>query len=146
MTGPEFAFNAFNAFEVRPPALTEYAESLHARAAELASVGEAVAAVRVEDRWFGRLPQSGLLADRYAAHHQEVLAEAAELTAWLAAATLGLAEYAARYSSADRVVAGAAEAVGTALGVRIEIPGSERDDPHEPHEPNAVAPGDGAHE
>ncbi|MEY9907161.1 hypothetical protein ABIA35_003386 [Catenulispora sp. MAP12-49] len=133
MSGPG---SSFDAFEVRPAVLTGYAESLRARAAELASVGEAVAAVRVEHRWFGRLPQSGLLADRCAAHQHEVLAEAGELTAWLAAATLGLAECAARYSSADRVVAGVADAVQTALGVGIEIPGSE---------PDEVVPGNGTH-
>lgn len=121
MTGPEFAF------EVRPRVLTAYAESLHARAADLASVGEAVAAVRVERDWFGRLPQSGFLADRYAAHHRGLLAEVGELTGWLAAATLGLAESAARYSAADRVVAGAAGAVDAALGVGIGIPGPGAD-------------------
>ncbi|MEY9934319.1 hypothetical protein ABH926_008984 [Catenulispora sp. GP43] len=130
MTGPEFAF------EVRPPVLTAYAESLRVGAAELASVGEAVAAVRVERGWFGRLPQSGFLADRCAAHQQEVLAEAGQLAAWLAAATLGLAESAGRYSAADRVVAGVAGAVETALGVGIEIPGSE---------PDEAGPGNGTH-
>jgi len=117
MTGPGFAF------EVRPPLLTAYAESLHARTAELAAVGEAVAAVRVERGWFGKLPQSGFLADRYRAHREGVLAEVAELAVWLAAATRGLAESAGRYSAADRVVAGVAGAVEAALGVGIEIPG-----------------------
>ena len=141
MTGPEFAF------EVRPRVLTAYAESLHARAADLASVGEAVAAVRVERDWFGRLPQSGFLADRYAAHHRGMLAEVGELTGWLAAATLGLAESAARYSAADRVVAGAAGAVETALGVGIGIPGTGEDMPEDtPEDARASVdvPGDGA--
>ncbi|MEY9862477.1 uncharacterized protein YukE [Catenulispora sp. GAS73] len=119
MTGPGFAF------EVRPPLLTAYAESLHARTAELAAVGEAVAAVRVERGWFGKLPQSGFLADRYRAHQEGVLAEVADLAGWLAAATRGLAESAGRYSAADRVVAGVAGAVETALGVGIEIPGPD---------------------
>lgn len=105
MSGPEFAF------EVRPRSLAAYAESLHACAADLAAAGEAVAAVRVEREWFGRLPQSGFLADRYAAHRDEVLARVRELSGWFAAARLGLAESAERYSAADRVVAGAAEAV-----------------------------------
>lgn len=118
MTGAEFAF------EVRPGVLSAYAESLDARAAELASVGEAVAAVRVERGWFGKLPQSGFLCERYATHHQEMLAEARELAAWLTAATRGLAESAGRYSAADQAVAGAAGAVDTALGVGIEIPES----------------------
>jgi hypothetical protein len=122
MTGPEFAF------EVRPQVLAGYAESLRARAADLASAGEAVAAVRVERGWFGKLPQAGFLADRYAAHQREVLAEAGELVAWLAAATAGLAECAGRYSAADRVVAGAAGAVEAALGVGIEIPGPAHGD------------------
>ena len=129
MTGPEFAF------EVRPRVLTAYAESLHARAADLAAVGEAVAAVPVERDWFGRLPQSGFLADRYAAHQRGVLAEAGELAAWLAAAGLGLAESAGRYSAADRGVAGVAGSVAAALEVGIEIPGdggSERDASGEP--------------
>lgn len=119
MTGAEFAF------EVQPQLLTSCAQSLRARAAELASAGEAMAAVRVERSWFGKLPQSGLLAERYAAHHQGTLAEAGELIAWLAAAALGLAESAGRYSAADRVVAGAAGAVEAALEVGIEIPGAE---------------------
>ena len=119
MTVPEFAF------EVWPPLLTSYAESLHARAAELAAVGEAVAALPVERGWFGKLPQAGFLADRYAAHRHGVLADAGELAAWLAAATLGLTETAGRYSAADRVVAGAAGAVEASLGVGIEIPGTE---------------------
>ena len=117
MTGPGFAF------EVRPPLLTAYAESLRARTAELAAVGEAVAAVRVERGWFGKLPQSGFLADRYHAHQEDVLADVADLAVWLAAATRGLAESAGRYSSADRVVAGVAGAVAAALDVGIEIPG-----------------------
>lgn len=121
MTGPEFAF------EVRPQVLAAYAESLRARAAELASAGEAVAAVRVERGWFGKLPQAGFLADRYAAHQQGVLAEAGDLAAWLTAATAGLAACADRYSTADRVVAGAAGAVEAALGVGIEIPGIAAD-------------------
>jgi len=130
MTGPGFAF------EVRPPLLTAYAESLHARTAELAAVGEAVAAVRVERGWFGKLPQSGFLADRYRGHQDGVLAEVGDLAVWLAAATRGLAESAGRYSSADRVVAGVAGAVEAALGVGIEIPGpataadSASSDPH----------------
>ena len=105
MTGSEFAF------EVRPQVLEVYAGSLHAGAADLAAIGEAVAAVRVERGWFGRLPQSGFVADRYATHREGVLAEAGELVAWLAAARLGLAESAGRYLSADRVVAEAAGAV-----------------------------------
>lgn len=117
MTGPVFAF------EVRPPLLTAYAESLPARTAELAAVGEAVAAVPVVRGWFGKLPQSGFLADRYRAHREGVLAEVAELAGWLAAATRGLAESAGRYSAADQVVAGVAGAVEAALGVGIEIPG-----------------------
>jgi len=126
MTGPEFAF------EVRPQVLAAYAESLRARAAELASVGEAVAAVRVEAGWFGKLPQAGFLADRYAAHQHGVLAEAGDLAAWLTAATAGLAACAERYSAADRVVAGTAGAVEAALGVGIEIPGMAADgDPDE---------------
>ena len=118
MTVPEFAF------EVRPPLLTSYAESLHARAAELAAVGEAVAALPVERGWFGKLPQSGFLADRYAAHKDGMLTEVAELAGWLAAAAGGLAESAGRYSAADRVVAGVAEAVEAALTVGVEIPGA----------------------
>ena len=105
MTGPEFAF------EVRPQILTGYAESLHAGAADLAEVGEAVAAILVERGWFGHLPQSGFVADRYATHREGILTEAGELVAWLAAARLGLAESAGRYSSADRVVAEIAGAV-----------------------------------
>jgi hypothetical protein len=119
MTGPEFTV------EVRPQVLTAYAESLHARAADLAAAGEAVAGVRVERGWFGKLPQSGFLADRYAVHRDGVLAEAGELVAWLAAATLGLAESAGRYSGADRVVAGFAEDVAAALDVGIEISEAE---------------------
>lgn len=119
MAGPEFSF------EVRPQVLAAYAESLRARAADLASAGDAVAAVRVERGWFGKLPQAGFLADRYAAHRHGVLADAGELAAWLAAATLGLTETAGRYSAADRVVAGAAGAVEASLGVGIEIPGTE---------------------
>lgn len=126
MTGPEFAGSQFG-FEVRPPVLVAYADSLHARVAELATVGEAAAAVRVERGWFGKLPQSGFLADRYAAHQEGVIAEVGELAGWLAAATRGLAESAGRYSAADRVVAGVAGAVKTALGVGIEIPGSGED-------------------
>lgn len=122
MTGEEFAF------EVRPQVLTAYAESMDARAAELASVGEAVAAVSVERGWFGKLPQSGFLADRYAAHQREVLAEARELAEWLASATRGLAESAGRYSAADQAVAGAAGAVQTALGVGIESDEAVSDD------------------
>ena len=119
MAGPEFSF------EVRPQVLAAYAESLRARAADLASAGDAVAAVRVERGWFGKLPQAGFLADRYAAHRHGVLADAGELAAWLAAATLGRTETAGRYSAADRVVAGAAGAVEASLGVGIEIPGTE---------------------
>ena len=119
MAGPEFSF------EVRPQVLAAYAESLRARAADLASAGDAVAAVRVERGWFGKLPQAGFLAARYAAHRHGVLADAGELAAWLAAATLGLTETAGRYSAADRVVAGAAGAVEASLGVGIEIPGTE---------------------
>jgi hypothetical protein len=128
MTDPEFAaecaseFTEF-AFEVRPQVLTACAEALHAHAADLAAVGEALAAVRVERDWFGRLPQSGHVADRYAAHQGGVLAEAGELAAWLAAAVCGLAESAGRYSAADRVVAGVAGAVEAALDVGIELPG-----------------------
>lgn len=122
MTDPEFAF------EVRPQVLAAYAESLRARAAELASAGEAVAGVRVEHGWFGKLPQAGFLADRYAAHQHGVLAEVRELAAWLTAATAGLAECADRYSAADRVVAGAAGAVEAALNVGIEIPETATDD------------------
>jgi len=121
MTGPEFAF------EVRPRVLAAYSDSLRARAAELASAGEAVAAVRVERGWFGKLPQAGFLADRYAAHQHGVLTEAAELVAWLAAATAGLAACAERYAAADRMVAGAAGAVEAALGVGIGIPGTGAD-------------------
>src|ERR1700759_250150 len=83
MTGPEFAF------EVRPQVLAAYAESLRPRAADLASAGEAVAEVRVERDWFGKLPQAGFLADRYAAHQRGVLAEAGGLAAWVAAAPAG---------------------------------------------------------
>lgn len=121
MTGPEFVF------EVRPPVLAAYAESLRACAAELASAGEAVAAVRVERGWFGKLPQAGFLADRYAAHQHGVLTEAGDLAAWLTAATAGLAACADRYATADRVVAGAAGAVEAALGVGIEIPETAAD-------------------
>jgi hypothetical protein len=116
MSGPEFAF------EVRPRTLAAYAESLQACAADLATVAEAVAAVRVEREWFGRLPQAGFLADRYAIHRDKVLGQVGELSAWLTAAGLGLAESADRYSAADRVVAGAAGDVAAALRVGIEIP------------------------
>jgi hypothetical protein len=105
MSGPEFAF------EVRPRSLAAYTESLHACAADLTAVGKAVAAVRVEREWFGRLPQSGFLADHYAAHKEGILAQVGELSAWFAAARLGLAESAERYSAADRVVAELAEDV-----------------------------------
>ena len=141
MTGPEFVF------EVRPQVLTAYADSMHARAVELAAVGAAVAAMRVERGWFGKLPESRFLADRYAAHRHEVLTEAGELAAWLAAATLGLAESARRYSAADRVVAGAAGAVEAALGVGIEIPGSGEaisgeSDSNSPSDGNGSSSGD----
>lgn len=112
------------AFEVRPQVLAEYAESLRGRAAELATAGDAVAAVRVERGWFGKLPQAGFLADRYAAHLDGVVAVAGELAGWLGAASGGLGECAGRYSGADRVVAGVAGAVEAALGVGIEIPGA----------------------
>jgi hypothetical protein len=103
MTGPGFAF------EVRPQLLAGYGETLRARAADLAAVGAAVAAVRVEREWFGRLPAAGLLAERYAAHRDAELAEAGALAAWLAEAGAGLTDSAGRYSG---------------LGVGIEIPGT----------------------
>ena len=118
MTGPGFAF------EVRPQLLAGYAETLHARAGDLAAVGAAVAAVRVEREWFGRLPAAGLLAERYAAHRDAELAEVGALAAWLAEAGAGLTDSAGRYSAADRVVAGVADAVAAGLGVGIEIPGT----------------------
>lgn len=117
MSGPEFAF------EVRPATLAAYAGSLHAGAADLAAAGEAVAAVRVEREWFGRLPQAGFLADRYASHRDGFLAHVEELSALLSAAARELAESADRYSAADRVVAGAAEDVRAALRIGIEMPG-----------------------
>jgi hypothetical protein len=118
MSGPEFAF------EVRPRSLAAYTESLHACAADLTAVGEAVAAVRVEREWFGKLPQSGFLADRYAAHKEQVLAQVRELSAWFAAARLGLAESAERYSAADRVVAELAEDVRADDNDPATVPGT----------------------
>jgi hypothetical protein len=123
MTGPDGA-EGFE-FEVRPRLLAAYAEAIRAGAADLASIGATVEAVRVEREWFGRLPQSGRLADRYALHREGELAAAKELAVWLAEAARGLAESAGRYSAADRVVAGVAGTVAAGLGVGIEIPGTE---------------------
>ena len=85
--------------------------------------GEAVAGVRVEREWFGKLPQAGFLAGRYAAHQNEVLAETGALAAWLTAATAGLIASRGSVFGGRWVVAGAAGAVEAALGVGIEIPG-----------------------
>ncbi|WP_194925343.1 hypothetical protein, partial [Catenulispora pinisilvae] len=93
MSGPGFAF------EVQPQILTAYGDALHARVAELAMVGAVVAEMRVEPRWFGKLPAAELLAERCAARRDADLAELGELGGWLAEAARGLAESAGRYSA-----------------------------------------------
>ena len=120
MTGPEPGPDF--AFEVRPPNLATYAQSLEARAAELAAVGASVGRVEIEPGWFGELPQSGLLADRYARHREGELSTIGTLAAWLAAAGRGLTETASRYSAADRVVADLATAAEAKLSTRIADP------------------------
>ncbi|MBS2539926.1 hypothetical protein KGQ20_45015, partial [Catenulispora sp. NF23] len=100
MTGPGFAF------EVQPQILATYGDTLHARVAELARVGAWVADLRVEPRWFGKLPEAESLAEHCAAQRDADLTELGELGGWLAEAARGLAESAGRYSAADRVVAG----------------------------------------
>ena len=99
-------------FEVRPRVLSGYAEVLRGCAAELDVVGAAVTGVTVERRWFGHLPESRFLSDRYQTHRGDVLAEVRELCDWLAEVGRGLGDSAERYSAADRVVADAAEDVG----------------------------------
>lgn len=103
-------------FEVRPPVLAGYAETLRAAAADLAAVGEALGRVRVERGWFGKLPQSGFLADRYAGHRETELAAVGELGEWAADAAEGLRGSAGRYSEADRVVADVVAVVEAGLG------------------------------
>ncbi|MBW8803507.1 MAG: hypothetical protein JF587_06555 [Catenulisporales bacterium] len=107
-------------FEVQPRILTTYADALRGGAADLAAVGGAVGRVRVERAWFGKLPQSRFMEACYARHREAELAASAELIAWLTAAAHGLAESAARYSAADRVVADLAGTTGAALGIGIE--------------------------
>lgn len=104
-------------FEVRPQVLADYADTLDATARDLAAVREALAGISVERGWFGRLPQSGLLADRYAAHREDELAVGAELGAWVVRAAQGLRVTAGRYSGADRVVADLAGSVGAAASI-----------------------------
>lgn len=99
-------------FEVRPRVLSRYAEVLRGCAAELGVVDAAVAGVTVERRWFGELPESRFLSDRYQARRGDVLAEVRELCDWLAEVGRGLGDSAERYSAADRVVADVAEEVG----------------------------------
>jgi hypothetical protein len=111
-------------FEVRPRVLSGYADVLRGCAAELGVVGEAAAGVTVERRWFGRLPQAGLLSDRYEAHRGGVIAEVGELSEWLAEAGAGLRDSAGRYSAADRVVTEVAE--GVAADVAEGLPASGR--------------------
>ncbi|NUP51493.1 MAG: hypothetical protein HOW97_29885 [Catenulispora sp.] len=111
-------------FEVRPQVLADYADALDAAARDLGAVREALAGTSVERGWFGRLPESGLLADRYAAHKEAELAAGAELGAWVARAAQGLRVTAGRYSGADRVVADLAGAVGAgALIAEVEEAG-----------------------
>jgi hypothetical protein len=117
-------------FAVRPPILTAYADALDTAVGDLASVRAALAAVPVERGWFGKLPQSGLLADRYAGHRETVLAAAADLGAWLTAAANGLRGTAERYSAADQAVAELAGTVETGLGIGIP-PIPESDEPTE---------------
>lgn len=119
-------------FAVRPRILTAYADTLDAAVGDLAAVREALAALTVERGWFGKLPQSGLLANRYAGHRESELAAAAELSAWLTAAADGLHETAERYSGADQTVAELAGTVETGLGIGIApISESESDEPAE---------------
>ncbi|NUR61922.1 MAG: hypothetical protein HOV87_25165 [Catenulispora sp.] len=123
---------------MRPQILGAYAGTLNAASSELAAVREALAAVHIDRGWFGKLPQSGLLADRYTAHREAELAAAAELSAWLATAADGLGGTAERYSGADRVAAELAGTVETGLGIGTgliyrtnPIPESEEDEPDE---------------
>ncbi|GAA2005744.1 hypothetical protein [Catenulispora subtropica] len=119
-------------FEVRPPLLTAYADTLERAATDLAAVADALARVRVERHWFGELPQSGFLAERYAGHCESELAVAGELGAWLREAAEGLRQTAARYSAADRVVADLAGTVEAGLGVGIETRGEALQEIGEP--------------
>lgn len=118
-------------FEVRPRVLDDYAEVLRGCAADLDVVGAAVAGVRVERRWFGELPESRFLSDRYQAHREDVIAEVRELSDWLAEVGRGLGDSAERYSAADRVVADVAEEAGGrrrggAIGVGDRDGGGDR--------------------
>jgi hypothetical protein len=101
-------------FRVRPGVLREYAATVRGRGGALADVGGNLAAVAVEPAWFGRLPQSGHLADRYETHHQAELAGIAELMRALLAVAAALEATAAVYSGVDVAAADALQAVRTA--------------------------------
>ncbi|MFD0638013.1 hypothetical protein ACFQ9X_47145 [Catenulispora yoronensis] len=107
-------------FEVSPRILAEYADALQAAASGLGAVGEALSRIRVERSWFGELPQSGFLFDRYGVHRENELAVVEQLSAWAAQAGVGLCGTAGRYSAADQMVADLAGTVATGLGVGIE--------------------------
>lgn len=94
-------------FSVRPAALGSYAELLRGQTDRLRGVTAAIDEVAVPPEWFGRLPESGRLADRYAGHREAELAGLAQLPELLSAMAAALDVNAALYEDADAAAADA---------------------------------------
>lgn len=109
-------------FRVRAEVLRAYAATVRAQGEALRDIGEAVEAIAVARGSFGKLPQSGQLADGYETHHHSDVAGIADLANVLQYVATALAVTAGRYSAVDGAAAGAFGAVpdGVRDGVRAD--------------------------
>ena len=107
-------------FRVRPEVLRAYAATIRTQSGPLREVGDALHAITVDRAWFGKLPQSGHLAEAYETHHHTDVAVIADLVTVLLDVAAALAATADRYSTVDGAAEDAFRAVG---GDRSEIPG-----------------------
>ena len=98
-------------FRVRPGVLGDYAATVRGQSEALTEIGGALASGRVERAWFGKLPESGHLADGYEVHHEAELAALTELVTALAEIAAALETTAGVYAGVDAAVAEALSAV-----------------------------------
>jgi hypothetical protein len=98
------------AFRVHPETLRDYAATVRGQSSVLTDVGRAIGVITMQRDWFGKLPQSGNLADGYEAHQEAELAGIRELSNALLEVATSLVATAGRYTGVD---AAAADALGT---------------------------------
>jgi hypothetical protein len=98
-------------FYVQPSALTVYADLVRGQSAHVGDAVDILDALVVDASWFGKMPQSGHLADGYDRHRDAELGALRELPGALTATAAALDGNVSVYRAADDIAAEEIDAI-----------------------------------